>query len=206
METVEIMMCKKCGEEKELSMFAKYKYSGVLLRKATCRECNKSSRQKHYINHASEIITKNSNYKKQNRSRINERNRERSKSDPIFKMRETVRGAIKMTLKRLKNGTSISKYLPYAINQLKEHIESLFEPWMGWDNHGKYDPKTWNVNDPTTWTWQLDHIVPHSDFNYFSMEDQLYKDCWALSNLRPYSAKLNSIDGASRVRHNKGNK
>jgi hypothetical protein len=27
------------------------------------------------------------------------------------------------------------------------------------------------------------------------MEDQAFLDCWALSNLRPYSAKQNIIDG-----------
>lgn len=28
------------------------------------------------------------------------------------------------------------------------------------------------------------------------MEDEEFKKCWALSNLRPYSAKQNIIDGA----------
>jgi hypothetical protein len=94
--------------------------------------------------------------------------------------------------------------MAYTPEMLKAHIEQQFEPCMFWSNQGAYNSETWDDNDPTTWTWQLDHIIPHSDFNYSSMEDQSYKDCWALSNLRPYSAKLNSIDGASRTRHNKG--
>jgi hypothetical protein len=195
-------ICKRCGKEKELSMFAKYRNrKGVLLRKTTCRECHKPSQRKHYINHAAEIITKNSEYKKQNRAQVNERNKERRKNDPIFKMREAVRGAIKMTLKRLKNGVSINKYLPYSIQELKEYLENQFESWMTWENHGKYNTKTWNNNDPTTWTWQLDHIIPQSDLPYTSMEEENFQKCWSLNNLRPLSAKQNIIEGPARARH-----
>ena len=47
-----------------------------------------------------------------------------------------------------------------TFNELKNYIESLFEPWMNWNNWGKYDVKTWNDNDQSTWVWNLDHIVP----------------------------------------------
>jgi len=33
------------------------------------------------------------------------------------------------------------------------------------------------------------------------MEDQEFLDCWALDNLRPYSAKQNFLDGVRRIRH-----
>jgi len=33
---------------------------------------------------------------------------------------------------------------------------------------------------------------------------QVFRDCWALSNLRPYSAKQNQLDGATKLRHKKG--
>jgi hypothetical protein len=58
--------------------------------------------------------------------------------------------------------------------------------------------KTWNDNDLTTWTWQIDHVIPHSKFNYISMEDREFQDCWVLNNLRPYSAKQNILDGNRR--------
>ena len=74
---------------------------------------------------------------------------------------------------------------------------------MNWGNHGKMDFKNWDNNDPNTWTWQLDHIIPHSEFNYTSMDDQAFKDCWALSNLRPLSAKQNHKDGVNKTRHQK---
>lgn len=36
------------------------------------------------------------------------------------------------------------------------------------------------------------------------MNEENFKKCWALSNLRPYSAKQNLLDGANRKRHKNG--
>ena len=74
---------------------------------------------------------------------------------------------------------------------------------MNWDNWGKYDPKTWNDNDVSTWTWQLDHIIPQSDLPYINMSNKNFNKCWSLSNLRPYSAKQNNIEGSQKTRHKK---
>jgi hypothetical protein len=182
-------------------MFAKYRYNSVLLPKAMCRECYKPSRKKYYQSNAATIIEKISDYQKANRKTINDTRKNRYQNDSVFRIRELIRSAIKMTLKRSKNGDSINKYLPYSIQELKEHLEKQFEPWMTWDNHGKYDLSTWNDNDTSTWTWQLDHIVPQSDLLYQTMEDDNFQKCWSLDNLRPYSAKQNIIDGPSRIRH-----
>lgn len=76
---------------------------------------------------------------------------------------------------------------------------------MTWNNWGIYNPSTWNNNDKSTWTWQIDHIDPHSGFKYTSMEDEEFKICWRLNNLRPLRADLNVIDGARRTRHKKKN-
>ena len=102
-----------------------------------------------------------------------------------------------------KNGISCFQFLNYTIIELKQYIESKFEWWMNWNNQGIYNPNIWDDNDPTTWRWQIDHIIPQSDLPYFSMEDENFKKCWALSNLRPYSAKQNILDGANRIRHAK---
>ena len=75
---------------------------------------------------------------------------------------------------------------------------------MNWSNHGIYDPKIWNDLDTSTWRWQIDHIIPHSEFPYSSMQDENFKKCWSLNNLRPYSAKQNILDGTNKVRHKKG--
>jgi hypothetical protein len=83
--------------------------------------------------------------------------------------------------------------------QLLDHLKCNFEIWMNFDNYGIYNPGAWDDNDQSTWTWQIDHIIPHSFFNYSSMEDDNFKLCWQLKNLRPYSAKQNILDGNKRV-------
>ena len=97
-----------------------------------------------------------------------------------------------------KNGNSILDFLYYSIQELKEHIEKQFESWMTWNNWGVYDSKTWDDNNNSTWTWQLDHIIPQSKLLYTSMEDDNFKRCWALNNLRPLSSKQNLLDGNRR--------
>ena len=91
----------------------------------------------------------------------------------------------------------------YTRQELLTHLESQFESWMNWNNYGPYNSKLWNELDPTTWTWQIDHITPQSELKFYSVEDENFKKCWGLYNLRPYSAKLNIIDGAKKSRHKK---
>lgn len=121
--------------------------------------------------------------------------RERIGRDPVFKLRARLSTAIYLVLKDNKRGDSILKHLPYTMAELKIHLESQFEPWMTWENWGPYRLDIWHDQDSATWTWQIDHIIPHSKFEYQSMEDQKFRECWALENLRPYSAKQNVIDG-----------
>jgi len=60
--------------------------------------------------------------------------------------------------------------LGFSVDQLEKHLESKFEPGMTWENIGE---------------WHIDHIKPDSWFNYSSVEDQEFKDCWSLNNLQP---------------------
>lgn len=124
--------------------------------------------------------------------------------DLNYKLRTNISSAIRHALKKKnysKDKKSINDYIDYSIQELKEHLESLFEPWMNWNNWGVYNYNMWNDNDSSTWTWNIDHIIPHSQFDYTSMEDDEFKACWSLSNLRPYSSKHNIIDGSIRIRH-----
>ena len=113
-----------------------------------------------------------------------------------------VSGHINSELKRYLNNEfdSCLKHLGYTIQQLKEHIENQFEPWMNWDNWGVYRKSTWDDNDPSTWTWQIDHIISCSKLKFTSYFDENFKECWALKNLRPLSSKQNLLDGCRRVR------
>lgn len=157
----------------------------------------------YYQSHSEELRAKSKENYQENKERILSRARvyqkNRRSADPIFRLHGNVSLSIRRELKNngvSKNNKSIITYLPYSIQELKKYLETLFEPWMTWENWGKYDLATWDNNDSTTWTWQIDHVIPHSKFHYTSMEDQAFKDCWALTNLRPYSAKQNVIDGS----------
>lgn len=121
----------------------------------------------------------------------------RKKSDPSFRLRVNCSSLVRTYLLRngsRKDGKSILKYLPYTMSDLKNHIESLFESWMTWDNYGMYGYKTWVDNDQSTWKWNIDHIIPQSALPYTSMIDDNFQKIWSLNNLRPYSAKQNVID------------
>ncbi len=92
----------------------------------------------------------------------------------------------------LTKNSSVAQYLSYTIQELKEHLENQFDVWMSWNNQGKYITKSWDDNDSSTWTWHIDHIIPQSNFDFSNGDD--IRKCWALNNLRPYSAKHNVIE------------
>ena len=167
------------------------------------KEKVKRLKKEYYLNNKEEILKKNKIYAEKNKHRRNERNRNRRKTNIYVKLREHMSKSIHKALKK-RDGSKCSnlftKFLPYTIDELKLHLESLFEPWMNWGNHGQYNEK-WNNNDFSTWKWQIDHIVPHSKFNYAAMGDREFQQCWDLKNLRPLSAKQNWFDGITRRRH-----
>lgn len=125
-----------------------------------------------------------------NNSKLNYKsNKEKNKikNDINFSLKKKILFLIRKKIK--KAGAAVIQRLSYSMTDLQIHIESQFESWMNWNNQGAYNKATWDDNDKSTWVWQLDHIIPHSTFNYSSIEDQSFKECWALNNLRPYSAK-----------------
>lgn len=175
-------------------------------------EHNKDKMVEYYkqytLNHKHKRSEYYKQYVKNNVEKIRIKNKVYSKKrkliDPVFKLRSRLSTSIwisLMTSNGSKYGKSMTQYLPYKIIELKEHLEKQFESWMNWTNYGKYILKTWDDNDSLTWTWNIDHIIPQSKLPYASMEEENFKKCWALTNLRPYSSKQNIIDGASKSRH-----
>jgi hypothetical protein len=163
--------------------------------------------RKRVINRVSEMTEERARSTREN-SRI--RMKLRRNSDPMFRVAGHISRLVTFMIKSngsSKFGKSIQEFLSWNKLELRAHLEKQFETWMTWDNYGRYDPKTWKDDDITTWTWQLDHIIPRSDLPYSSMMDENFCKCWALSNLRPLNAKQNIIDGTSRTRHSsKGKK
>ena len=191
--------CTDCGEWKENTEANFSITKGKTISK--CKPCNAQRSREYKKNHPlteeqrQQQSVVNKQWRKQNRSKVRA-NMKQWKSNN--RLRVLISDTIRRALLRegsSKEGQSIFNHLPYTLEELIAHLETLFEPWMTWDNWGQYKPSTWNNNDQSTWTWQIDHIIPQVAFPYSSMTDANFQKCWALDNLRPLSAKQNVQDG-----------
>jgi len=199
--------CSTCKLDKDILLFTKdkSKRDGYY---SKCKECCRKKIKDFYINHPGYKKKIDKEYYSKNKSiiikRINYYISQKYKTDVQYKLKKNISGRVASVLRKKsfsKNGKSILQYLPYSMLEFKKHLEAQFESWMNWNNYGKFNSKTWDDNDSSTWTWQIDHVVPHSNFQYNSMIDEAFQKCWALDNLRPLSAKQNFTDGILRVRH-----
>lgn len=80
-----------------------------------------------------------------------------------------------------------TKAIGYSWSILRSHIETQFTPEMTWENWGS--------------VWELDHIIPASFFKYESLDDPLFRECWALTNLRPLLCAANATKGTKLLDH-----
>ncbi len=199
--------CKNCRKLKRLSNIFKNKIKDKIYRNNNKEKINNRSKiyyqnnkdkkkeydKQYYLSNKDKIINNHKIYNK------NKRN-----IDVAYSLRTVVSSAINKALfknNNSKNGKSCLEYLPYSIEELKVHLEKQFDYWMRWDNYGSYKKGKWDDNDVSTWTWQIDHIVPQASLPYLSMHENNFLRCWSLSNLRPLSSKQNLLDGVSKTRH-----
>jgi hypothetical protein len=111
------------------------------------------------------------------RERINARTRKynrilRERSG--HRLRINVSTVICRSLRDGKGGRSWEVLVGYTLKELMTHLEKQFLPGMTWQNYGKRAGQ-----------WSIDHIRPVSSFHFNQAEDIEFKECWALSNLRP---------------------
>lgn len=114
--------------------------------------------------------------KKLKKERRNKYQRERLNSDIEYKILDTLRSRVNTAIRR-DNGTKAFKtmsLLGCTIEELKNHLESLFQEGMSFDNHGE---------------WHIDHIIPCTSFDLTDPEQQ--KLCFNWTNLQPLWAKEN---------------
>ncbi len=135
---------------------------------------------KHYYQQNKEQRKKYSHeYRIHNKTKRNHYLNHRRKNDICFRFRHQVSCSIRKAIKdcgKEKNFSTWSK-LPYTPQDLKEHLEKLWEPWMTWENYGS--------TDISKQTWQIDHIVPQSKLSFDSFDHPNFLKCWSLENLRP---------------------
>lgn len=196
-------ICIEC--EKEINKLSSREYRKNPEARAIAKKKRKIKYNFEKENNPNFVIKNKANenkYRIKNKCKIKERRKlaiiDRS-INPIKKARHLVSGSILKFFKRngKKKNYSADKFIGYSFHELKQHLENQFEPWMNWDNWKPYDPKMWDDNNPLTWVWNLDHIIPHNYFSYTEPSKES-RACWSLENLRPYSAKQNVIEKHNR--------
>lgn len=100
-----------------------------------------------------------------------------------------------------RNGKSFLKLMHISKAQLQlflARIQREVESYgMTIEQIGLYDPKTWNDNDPKTWTYQIDHILPVANYD-FTEEDaknntEAFRIVCGINNLRVLPSKYNIL-------------
>jgi hypothetical protein len=183
--------CSKCLLEKNIDEFIK----GV------CKSCKKAYKKEYYIKNKDMILRNSREYYSENREMVMEKVREyysknkerkieyqnnyfknRIKTDILYKIKYNIRGLISVSLRnegyKKKSKTNIILGCGYL--EFKTYIESKFESWMTWENHGLY-------NGELDYGWDIDHIVPISKA---TTEEELIK-LNHYTNLQPLCSKIN---------------
>lgn len=184
-------ICSKCNKKLPYNMFGyggsdfnwcndcykEYKKNYQELNKERKRLYDKQYRETHKeqgklyrINNHEKIKL----YRLNNADKIKEYNKQRYENNKIGKL---MSNAMCYALKGSKSGQHWEDLVPYNLEQLKQHLESLFTPSMNWNNYGSY--------------WEVDHIIPQNLFKFESYTDREFQICWSLNNLRPLEKYLN---------------
>ena len=114
---------------------------------------------------------------------------EKTKNDKKFKLNETIRKGIYLSLRKnngSKNGHHWEDIVGYTLDDLMRHIKGRFKKGMSWNNHGE---------------WHIDHKIPIHVFNFSSPDHIDFKKCWALNNLQPMWASDNFSKSGSIEKH-----
>ena len=200
--------CSKCGIEKQTKDFAKSKK----YLKNYCKACDskraseyeRNNREKaaisdkiYYDANINKIRKRSKDYSIKNRESISankkiyfqsskekiyDSRRKKIASDIKYKLNHSIRKRMCFSLRGAKAGQRWEDLVGYSVDKLKKHLENQFSQGMNWSNYGKYG-------------WHIDHKIPIRAFNFKSPEDEDFKRCWALENLRPLWAKENLSKG-----------
>ena len=140
------------------------------------------SRKEYYQNNKESKLEYQKEYNKNNKENRNLYLNERRKNDPLFKLITNVRNLIYNSFyyNGYSKNSKTEELLGCSFEELKQHLESKFEPWMTWDNRGLY-------NGELNYGWDIDHVIPLSSVNE---EIDIIK-LNHYTNLQPLCSKIN---------------
>ena len=130
------------------------------------REANKDKLKEYskdyYHQNIEKINKQKKEYNELNKEKISKQRYEyvmnKLKTDPVYKFKHNVRNLISSSIKK-RGGKKLTKtelILGCTFDEFRTYIESLWQPWMNWDNYG--NPKD-GIYEPNK-TWDFDHIIP----------------------------------------------
>ncbi len=115
---------------------------------------------------------KNPEYSKEwtskNKEYLNKKDKIKRQNDLNYRLRKICRTRIWTVLKGVSKSASTMELIGCTINELWDHLESKFEPWMTRENYG---------------LWDVDHIKACTKFDLTDPEQQ--RICFHYSNLQP---------------------
>lgn len=141
------------------------------------REKRNDYSRRYVQQHREEHCERARQYRKDNPERVREYGRKADQKrlqDPQYRLSHSISGGIRDALKSGKKGHHWETLVGYTLDDLVEHLESLFQEGMSWKNYGRGEDK-----------WHVDHVKPKSSFSFTSFDDPEFKECWALRNLQP---------------------
>lgn len=157
----------------------KYKNGESISYQKEYYEKNKEKKKLYYQNNKELKKAASAKWAKENKSKVSgymaKYNKKRSKLDPVFKLRMSMRNRLYQFFKSqsVKKNKKTEEYLGCTYEEAKKHIENKFQDGMNWRNHGK---------------WHIDHIKP---LVLATCENDLIELCnynnlqplWAIDNL-----------------------
>lgn len=197
--------CSKCNEVKPLENFYKgknYKDGHI----GQCKSCKdiikkdykeknqekfkaynisnnrKEYSKKYYIENKENILIKSKDYYENNKELVKKNSKKyiykKRKDDNLFRLKESISKILRRSfLSKVEDKNII---IGISLIDLKIYLESKFEPWMNWENYGKY-------NGEFNYGWDIDHILPLS---ISTTEDEIIK-LNHYTNLQPLCSKIN---------------
>ena len=173
--------CIKCGriDRYKNGKCRPCQRAGVTRWIANNREKYLDSKRQYRINNIEAAISRDKEWKANNKGYSTTYSRNRYKTDPNFRLRLRLRTRINEVVNsRVKAGSAV-RDLGCSVEELKQHLEKQFQSGMTWENQGQ---------------WHIDHIIPLSKFD-LTDRGQFLKACH-FSNLQPLWAKDNIAKGA----------
>jgi len=141
-----------------------------------------------HLENKEKIKEKNKEWREKNKDHLNayqvKYSSEKYKNNPIYKVKTRLRKSIRNSFKinGLCKKTKTQEILGCSFEEFKQYLESKFEPWMNWDNHGLF-------NNSPNHGWDIDHITPISSAK---TEDDIMK-LNHYTNLQPLCSYTNRI-------------